>query len=356
LRRGLAFLAGGVAAAMATTAVVRRLRALDLGGRVALVTGGSRGLGLLIAEELGRLGARLAIAARDPRELASASVRLRGQGIEVEPLPADVRDPAACEQLVVDTVARYGGLDVLVNNAGVIIVGPFESMQAADFEETMAVHYWAPLHLTRAALPHLRRAGEGRIVNIASIGGRMPVPHLAAYSASKFALVGLSGALGAELVGSGIAVTTVCPGLMRTGSFVHALLRGDREAEASWFGVASSLPLLTIDARRAARRIVAGCRRGDSFVGFNWNAALAMRGAGLAPGWTQALLRVAARLLPPARHAEEGPPAPLYRHPTRWVPSLLTRLGDRAAQRNQELLGDAAAYAAMPSRGGAIPS
>ena len=342
-----ALVAGGALAAVGAMSAVRAWRtrrALDLEGRVALVTGGSRGLGLLIAEELGRAGARVAIAARDVEELVLAERRLREQGIEAVALPADLRDRRACGRLVEETVARLGALDVLVNNAGVIIVGPFESQREEDFEETMAVHFWAPLHLVRAALPELRRSGNARIVDISSIGGRLPVPHLAAYSASKHALVGLSGVLRAELAGSGIRVTTVCPGLMRTGSFVHALFRGDLTPEVSWFGVASSLPLLTIDARRAARRIVAACRRGDPMLTFNWSSALGARLEGIAPGTMRRLLGVAARLLPAPAGRETGPPTPAYRHPTRWVPSLLTRLGDRAALRNQELVGEAGAY------------
>jgi len=344
-------LAGGAVAAAGGIAwrAWRTRRALDLTDRVALVTGGSRGLGLLIAEELGRAGARVAIAARDEGELAIAELRLRERGVKAVSIVADLRDRRACATLVEETVARLGGLDVLVNNAGVIVVGPFESHREEDFEEVMAVHFWAPLHLVRAALPELRKSGSGRIVDVASIGGRLPVPHLSAYSASKHALVGLSGALRAELASSGIRVTTVCPGLMRTGSFVHALVRGNRPSEVSWFGVASSLPLLTVDARRAARRIVAACRRGDPMLTFNWSSALGVRVEGAAPGTMRRLLGLAARLLPPPLAAEAGPATPAYRHPTRWVPSLLTRLGDRAALRNNELVGEAGSYPVLRS-------
>jgi NAD(P)-dependent dehydrogenase (short-subunit alcohol dehydrogenase family) len=346
-RRWLGLSLAAFAAGAAALRFARRRSGLDLRGRVALVTGGSRGLGLLLAEELGGRGARVAIAARSADELEQAAERLAAQGIDVLPLVGDVAREEDCRLFVEATAERFGRLDVLVNDAGVILVGPFESMRVDDFAEAMAVHFWGPLHLMRAALPYLRRRGEGRIVNIASIGGRVPVPHLAPYVASKFALVGLSGSLRAELASSGVRVTTVCPGLMRTGSYVHARFRGDRRHEIDWFGVASSAPGLTIGARAAARRIVAACRRGDPYLDFNWSAALASRLAGAAPATTERMLGVAAGLLPDGGGYEEAVPAtPAFRQPTRLVPSLLTRLGDLAAVRNDELQGEAARWPA----------
>jgi short-subunit dehydrogenase len=252
------------------------------------------------------------------------------------------RDEA--EALPHRVVERLGRLDVLVNNAGIILVAPFEDHTVEDFERSLAVHFWAPLHLSRAALPYLRQAGEGRIVTISSIGGRVAVPHLAAYCAGKFAGVALSECLQAELRPHGIRVTTVMPALMRTGSFVRAELRGRHEAEAAWFGVASSAPLVTIDAGVAARRIVAACRRGDPVLTLNWSAKVGVRVEGAAPGLVSWLRTGAAALLP--EPGGDTPREAVYEHPGEWVPSAATQLGDQAAVENLELVGEAARYPA----------
>ena len=127
----------------------------------------------------------------------------------------------------------------------------------------MATHFWGPFHLMQECIPLMRRRGFGRIVNIASIGGRMAVPHLAPYSASKFALIGLSDAVRAEIARYGIRVTTVSPGLMRTGSPINAQVKGQHAAEFTWFAIADAIPGLSISAERAARQILEACRYGD---------------------------------------------------------------------------------------------
>ena len=144
---------------------------MDFSGRTVLITGGSRGLGLLIARELGRLGARVVLVARDAQALASAREELTERGVDASTIVADISSEAEATRIVSETVDCHGRLDVLVNNAGVIKVGPLEHMTVGDFEEAMATHFWGPLHAMRAAVPHMRRAGGGRIVNI-SIGGR----------------------------------------------------------------------------------------------------------------------------------------------------------------------------------------
>src|SRR6185295_10426807 len=195
---------------------LRRNRAMDFQDRVALITGGSRGLGLLIARELGRLGARAVLAARDEHELARASADLTDRGVAVSTVVTDLSTPSEAERAVDHCIGTFGRLDVLVNNAGVITVGPFDHMSNADFREAMAIHFWAPLYTLQAALPFMRMNGGGRVVNVSSIGGKLGVPHLAAYCASKFALTGLSQSVRAELARENILITTVCPGLMRT--------------------------------------------------------------------------------------------------------------------------------------------
>src|SRR6185437_14182851 len=162
--------------------------------------------------------------------------------------------------------SRFGAVDVLVNNAGVIQVGPIEVMTHEDFELAMQAHFWGPLNTIMAALPGMRQRRSGRIVNISSIGGKVSVPHLVPYSASKFALVGLSEGLQAELAKDGIKVTTVCPGLMRTGSPRNADFKGKHRAEYAWFSISDALPGASMSAERAARQIIAACRRGDAEI------------------------------------------------------------------------------------------
>src|SRR5918912_3423887 len=129
-------------------------------------------------------------------------------------------------------------------------------MTLEDFEQAMAVHFWGPLYATLAVLPQMRARRDGRIVNISSIGGKVSVPHLVPYSASKFALAGLSDGLRAELSKENVIVTTVCPGLMRTGSPRNATFKGKHRDEYAWFSISDALPLTSMSAERAARQII----------------------------------------------------------------------------------------------------
>ncbi len=337
-----------VAAGMALLAAARAFRRrppIDFRDRVALITGGSRGLGLLIARELALQGARLAILARDPDELDIARRELAAVGHHrVLALPCDVRQRADAEWTVAATVERFGRLDILVNNAGVVQVGPLEHMDLEDFEDAMKVHFWGPLYFTRAALPHLRKR-EGRIVNISSIGGKLAIPHMAPYCASKHALAGLSNALRVELAKERVWVTTVYPGLMRTGSHVNALFKGKRRQEFAWFAVSDALPVTSMSGRRAAQRIVEACRYGEPHLILTPQARLAAAAATLAPGLTARLLEVVNRLLPsPAEDGDGQEARPGWQHASSWAPSLLTRLADEAAVENNELRGRAAEY------------
>jgi NAD(P)-dependent dehydrogenase (short-subunit alcohol dehydrogenase family) len=328
-----AALAGGV---LALRVIVRRSRTIELAGRVALVTGGSRGLGLVIARELAQRGTRVVICARDGHELARAAASLEAIGTEVYAIQCDVSDEEDIARMMRDVEQRFARLDVLINNAGVIQVGPPELMRESDYEHAMLVHFWGPLHVMEAALPLMRRRREGRIVNISSIGGRIPVAHLLPYTASKFALSGLSQGMRSALARENIFVTTVLPGLMRTGSPRHAQIRGDHEAEFAWFSIADSLPGLTIDARRAARKIVDACGRGDAELIMPVQYRVAAVAKALFPELTADLLALTERALP----SSSGEVTQLkhgYESTSRLSPSPLTALGDRAAARNNEI-------------------
>jgi short-subunit dehydrogenase len=160
-------------------------------------------------------------------------------------------------------VDRYfGGIDILINNAGVIQVGPIESLELADFEQAMQVMFWGPLYMTLAVLPGMRERRAGNIVNITSIGGKVSVPHLIPYCCAKFAGVALSEGLSVELRPAGIRVLTVVPGLMRTGSHLGASFKSDAAKEFSWFALGATLPGISISAEHAARAIIRGIERG----------------------------------------------------------------------------------------------
>jgi NAD(P)-dependent dehydrogenase (short-subunit alcohol dehydrogenase family) len=232
---------------------------------------------------------------------------------------------------------QWSAIDVLVNNAGIIQVGPLEHMHHEDFENAMATHFWGPLHLMLEVLPSMRRRGFGRIVNITSIGGRVAVPHLAPYCASKFALVGLSDSMRAELGPHGIRVTTVSPGLMRTGSPMNALIKGRHEAEYAWFAISDSLPGLSISADRAASQIVEACRYGDPELTISLQARVAAMLNELAPGLVSHVARTAARILPGPTGADGDRPRKGRESESRWAPSLATTLSDRAAVLNNEV-------------------
>jgi short-subunit dehydrogenase len=333
LRLGLGIAALGALAAGAVWAG-RRATRFSFRGKAVLITGGSRGLGLVLARALAREGARLALCARDGAELERAASSLRAQGAQVVEVRCDLTRRDQIEQMVRAVSTQLGGIDVLVNNAGIIQVGPLAEQRPEDFEEAMAIHFWAPLHATLAVIPGMRARRSGRIVNIASIGGKLAVPHMAPYCASKFALVGLSSALQSELAGDGVRVTTVCPGMMRTGSHVHARFKGKHRAEYAWFTLGNALPLTSVSAERAARRIVAAARRGQAELVIGWSAKLAVRLQALMPETTAFALRQVAAVLPEPGGIGSSSASGRESASGR---SLATTLSDRAAIRNNEV-------------------
>jgi NAD(P)-dependent dehydrogenase (short-subunit alcohol dehydrogenase family) len=303
-----------------------------LRGRVVLITGGSRGLGLLLAREFARQGAKLALVARDGVAVDRACEELRLRGTEALAASCDISDGEQVSAMVQQVVARFGRIDLIVNDAGRIEVGPLSTMTTEDFEAAMSTNFWGAFNVTHHALPHLK-AGEGRIVNVSSIGGLLSMPHLLPYSASKFALTGFSLGLRTELAQRGILVTTVCPGLMRTGSPVNAQFKGDKAAEYAWFSVADSLPVLSISGQRAARAIVRAARRGDVLLVLGLPAKLAALASALFPSLTVRASGLVTRLLP-----RSTDPEPLSGHSIEHrAPGWLTALGDRAATENNEL-------------------
>ena len=324
--------------------------------RVALVMGASRGLGLLVAEELVSRGFVVHGCARDTDELGRAAERvgavgprkggIRDTGPRFVPHVCDVRDAAAVEALVADVVEADGRLDAAIHVAGVIQVGHVDAVTLGHFHDAIDTMLWGPVHLALAVLPVMREAGHGRLGVVSSVGGLVAVPRLVPYSVAKFGAVGLAEGLYAELAGTGVTVTAVTPGLMRTGGHVRARFVDDDRADYAWFAPAASLPGLSISAGRAARRIVDGVLAGRPTVELTPLTVVARRVHGLAPATTVRLLGVVSRVLPgPSRRAvdpgsratpqTEGRAA-RNRLGSRVVDALSV-LGDRAARRNNEL-------------------
>ena len=329
-------------AAVAAGALVLKLTLnhffeFDLNGKTVLITGGSRGLGLVMAREFAREGARLVLCARDETELQQAQNDLEQSGAKVMTVPCDVTNKDSVTEMIERVNSRFGGVDVLVNNAGVIQVGPIEVMTPADFEMAMQAHFWGPLNTILAVLPSMRARKSGRIVNISSIGGKVSVPHLVPYSASKFALVGLSKGLRTELMKDGIKVTTVCPGLMRTGSPRNADFKGKHQLEYAWFSISDALPLLTVSAENAARQVVRACKRGQAELIISIPAKIAVLFESLFPEAMSQILAAVNQVLPGAGGV--GTETKKGRESTSaWSPSWLTLLSEEAAVRNNEVL------------------
>jgi NAD(P)-dependent dehydrogenase (short-subunit alcohol dehydrogenase family) len=307
----------------------------SLRDKVTVVTGGSRGLGLVLARLICAQGGSVALIARDPDELARAKADLAPRGGAVLTVECDLLDAGQIQSAVQQIIDRFGKIDILINNAGIIEVGPLENMAREDFERAMRLHFWAPFELIAQVVPEMRIWGGGRIVNISSIGGKVAVPHLAAYSASKFALTGFSDAIRAELARDNIHVTTVAPGMMRTGSHVNAKFKGKHDMEFAWFAASAGAPLISMNADRAARKILAACRRGQPSLTLTFAARGAILGNALFPNLTGYLMRLVNRFLPKPSGAE-GNQLRGGSELHRLIPDWLTRSADRATIRNNE--------------------
>lgn len=321
--------------------IVQRLGEADLRGQVALVTGGSRGLGLLLARELASQGCRLAICARGQEGLDRARRDLERRGAEVLTVRCDVSDRAQVEHFVGQATGRFGRVDMLINNAGVIQAGPLRSMTHEDFEEAMAINFWGVVYPSLAVLPQMLERRSGRLVNIASIGGKLPVPHLLPYSCAKFAVVGFSEGLRAELARDGIDVVTIVPGLLRTGSHLHAQFKGDRDREFAAFSLAATLPFVSMDAERAARQIVRAVKRGEAERILSRPAVIGARVYGLFPGLTVDVLGLVNRFLPRAEGTDGGRERGMEVEQRMRSPVLkvVTGLGRSAARRFNQVGG-----------------
>jgi len=327
-------LAGALLGAWLAIRVIRTSR-YSVRDKVAVITGGSRGLGLVLARHICAQGGSVALIARDPDELARAKADLAPRGGAVLTIECDLLDARQIQSAVRQIIDRFGKIDILINNAGIIEVGPLENMTREDFDRAMRLHFWAPFELIAQVVPEMRIWGGGRIVNVSSIGGKVAVPHLAPYSASKFALTGFSDAIRAELARDNIHVTTVAPGMMRTGSHVNAKFKGKHDMEFAWFAASAGAPLISMNADRAARKILAACRRAQPSLTLTFAARGAILGNALCPNLTGYVMRLVNRFLPKPSGAE-GNQLRGGSEVRRLIPDWLTRSADRATIRNNE--------------------
>ncbi len=338
------FLWGGASVALmagASLAALKfagRLRSFNFRGKTVVITGGSRGLGLALAREFLSRGANVALLARDSEVLERARTMLmnRKPKAEVLTVPCDITKAEEVTEAFSEVRRQLGPIDVLVNNAGLITVGPMEVMSEQDYRESLKLHFWGPFNTVSAVLPEMRERKQGRIVNISSIGGKISVPHLLPYSVGKFALAGFSEGLNAEVAKDGIHVTSVYPGLMRTGSPRNASFKGKHHAEHTWFSLSDSLPGISMSVDRAARQIVNACQHGDSSLIVSVPAKVAIKLHQLFPAISANVLSGVNRLLPGSPgHATKTWKG--KQSSTRLSRSWLTVLDELAARKNNEV-------------------
>lgn len=323
----------GVGAGLAGWALWRRFGPTteDVHGKTVLITGGSRGLGFAMAQEFARRGARIVICARNEQQLARAEEQLRAMGADVLAVQCDVAIRDDVLRMIEQARTQFGHIDILINNAGIISVGPIESQTLTDFQEAMDVMFWGTVYPSLAVLPDMVRRRSGRIANITSIGGKVAVPHLLPYDCAKFAAVGFSEGLRAEVAKNGVSVTTVCPGLMRTGSHLNAEFKGDHRAEFTWFALGATSPLSAMDGQRAARRIVNAVLRGRAEIILTPQAKLIALFHGVFPGLTSDIFGLTNRFLPAADLGEGQTRYKGKESETAVTRSFVTELGRKAA-------------------------
>lgn len=264
------------------------------------ITGGSRGLGLSLAWNLLKRGASVTLVARDLEELD------QGRNHLLQDFPkarvfikaCDVTDAMFLKTILQQSIHEMGSIDLLINNAGSILVGPFASMEREDFEAQMKIHLYAAIEATKQIVPHFQERGGGRILNICSLGGKVAVPHMLPYDVSKFALAGFSQGVSAELARDGIRVTTAYPPVMRTGSPIQAVFKGDHEKEFEWFQTIDHLPGISMSADRAAKKILDAVANGNSEIILSTPAKLRMVAGVFFPETMNRVMGFMASILP----------------------------------------------------------
>ncbi|WP_397571472.1 SDR family NAD(P)-dependent oxidoreductase [Schlesneria sp. T3-172] len=234
----------------------------ELRGRTALITGASRGIGMLVAKELAREGMNLALAARSADKLEQLATELRSLGIKVVPVETDVAKEDDLRRLVETTMSELGSIDVLVNNAGIEAFQPFQVIDPQDITQTIQTNLTASLLLTRFVLPHMLKNGRGHIVNMASTAGKFGPAFGAAYGASKAGLIAFTQSLRGELYKTGVSASAICPGFADNGG-IYEVIKDRTGKRIPWYVGSTS-------AEKVARVVVRAIRndRPDMIVNF----------------------------------------------------------------------------------------
>ena len=230
---------------------------LGLGGKVALVTGGTQGIGRASALRLAAEGARVAVAARGADGLERTMAGLRAAGGDVLALQADVSRAADCERLMRELVGHFGRIDILVNNAGTSATGEFEAVDDAAWQADFDLKLFAAVRLARLAIPHMKRAGGGRIVNITNIGAKQPRARSMPTTVTRAAGLALTKALSKEYAPHGILVNTLCIGLVRAGQHERRAAQRGIEVEALYAEMAKDIPLGRVGDAEEVANVVA---------------------------------------------------------------------------------------------------
>jgi len=259
----------------------------ELRDNVVVITGASRGIGAELARQLAVRGARLSLSGRDTAALEAVAADCRRLGAPVvEAIPADVAVERECQQLIEQTVARFGRLDTLVNNAGVTMWARFEDIHdLASVARVMQVNYMGSVYCTAHALPHLK-ASRGRIVGVASHTGLTGVPTRCAYAASKHAMRGFFDSLRIELAGTGVTVTMVYPGFVATGIRESAIGADGKPVQAGPMEPASVMSV-----EDCARQIIRATRRRSRELVMTTRGKLVVLAKPLVPGLVDRLAR-----------------------------------------------------------------
>jgi short-subunit dehydrogenase len=198
----------------------------------AIITGASQGIGKATALLFARQGYDLILAARQADRLESVAAEVQALGRSALAVPTDVRQPDQVNALVHKALDRYGAIDVLINNAGIYLLGPVEECSLSDWHQIIDTNLWGYIHMIQALLPHFLERGAGMIVNVGSIGGKIPIPYQVPYTTSKYAVTGLTESLHAELAPKGIHVCGIHPNFIKTNLMERAIFRGKGEQDA----------------------------------------------------------------------------------------------------------------------------